>query len=80
MALLCAKLCIVSTPEHGGPPDERDGYSVPVISGLERLAGYAGLEAKKRIDMPANNLLLQFVKVRTPPSIATRARAACASP
>ena len=34
---------------------------------LERLASYAGLEAKKRIDMPANNLLLQFVKVRTGP-------------
>lgn len=40
MALLCAKICIVSTPEHGGPPDERGGYSVPVMSGLERLAGY----------------------------------------
>ena len=37
------------------------------VDELNRLASYAGLEAKKRIDMPANNLLLQFVKVRTGP-------------
>ena len=34
------------------------------VDDLNRLASYAGLEPKKRVEMPANNLL-QFVKVRT---------------
>ena len=37
------------------------------VNDLNRLAAYAGLEPKKRLAMPANNLLLQFVKVRTGP-------------
>jgi hypothetical protein len=44
MKKLGAKLVIVSTPEKGGPPDEQlppdKQYNVPVMSGLERLAGY----------------------------------------
>ena len=37
------------------------------VGELERLADYAGLERKRRVDMPANNLLLQFVKVHPGP-------------
>eukprot|EP01046_Picozoa_sp_COSAG06_P016243 COSAG06_NODE_1069_length_10828_cov_22.835493_11_plen_490_part_00 len=41
MRALHATLVIVSTPERGGPPDAATGeYSVPVMSGLERLQGY----------------------------------------
>jgi hypothetical protein len=41
MRALHATLVIVSTPERGGPPDPATGeYSVPVMSGLERLQGY----------------------------------------
>jgi hypothetical protein len=41
MRALHATLVVVSTPERGGPPDAATGeYSVPVMSGLERLQGY----------------------------------------